>query len=157
MTHARVDDRAGLPKGSTSNHFRTRAALLAGVVEWMVHQETPAVDTALRPRTAAEFVDELCRLFEFMTGPNRTMTAARLVLWLEAGHDAALRQALLRGRAAMADRVVPALARLGARDPQVAADALAACIEGLFMDRIARHLDTDPRPVFEVVVRGALG
>ena len=157
MTHARVDDRAGLPKGSTSNHFRTRAALLGGVVEWMVHQETPAVDTALRPRTAAEFVDELCRLFEFMTGPNRTMTAARLVLWLEAGHDATLRQALLRGRAAMADRVVPALARLGARDPQVAADALAACIEGLFMDRIARHRDTDPRPVFDVVVRGALG
>jgi hypothetical protein len=28
LTHVRVDLRAGLPKGSTSNYFRTRAALL---------------------------------------------------------------------------------------------------------------------------------
>jgi DNA-binding transcriptional regulator YbjK len=156
LTHARVDDRAGLPKGSTSNYFRTRAALLGGVVEWMVRQESPAVATALDATSAADFVDELCRLFEFMTGPNRTMTAARMVLWLEASHDPSLRQSLLRGRTVMAALVVPALARLGARDPQAAASALAACFEGLYMNRIARHADTDPRPVFEVVIRGAL-
>lgn len=28
LTHGRVDARAGLPRGSTSNHFRTRQALL---------------------------------------------------------------------------------------------------------------------------------
>ncbi len=156
LTHARVDDRAGLPKGSTSNYFRTRAALLGGVVEWMVRQETPAVDTALAPESPAAFVDELCGLFEFLTGPNRTTTAARMVLWVEAAHDPDLRRVLLRGRAAMADRVVPALARLGARDPSAASDAIAACFEGLYMNRIARHVDTDPRPVFEIVIRGAL-
>ena len=32
LTHARVDAQAGLPLGSTSNHFRTRAALVAGLV-----------------------------------------------------------------------------------------------------------------------------
>jgi DNA-binding transcriptional regulator YbjK len=26
LTHARVDECAGIPKGSTSNYFRTRAA-----------------------------------------------------------------------------------------------------------------------------------
>ncbi len=157
LTHARVDDRAGLPKGSTSNYFRTRAALLGGVVEWMVRQETPAVDTALAPASPEEFVAELCGLFEFMTGANRTMTAARMVLWAEAGHDPDLRRALLRGRAAMTDRVVPALARLGAADPAAAADAIAACFEGLYTNHIARHVATDPRPVFEIVIRGALG
>ena len=32
LSHARVDERAGLPPGSTSNWFRTRRALLGGVV-----------------------------------------------------------------------------------------------------------------------------
>ncbi|MEV4313716.1 TetR family transcriptional regulator [Actinocrispum sp. NPDC049592] len=157
LTHARIDEQAGLPKGTTSNYFRTRAALLAGVVEWMLEQETPAVSAALhRPSSADEFVDEACRLIDFMTGPNRTVTAARMVLWVEGAHDETLRQALMRGRARMADLVVPALARLGARDPDAAAQALAACFDGLFMNRIARHVETDARPIFETVVRGAL-
>ena len=35
LTHARVDAEAGLPRGSTSNHFRTRASLLAGLAAWI--------------------------------------------------------------------------------------------------------------------------
>lgn len=157
LTHARVDDRSGLPKGSTSNYFRTRAALLEGVVEWMMRQESPVVSAALDPASADELVDEMCRVFEFLMGPSRTMTTARMVLRLEAGHDAALRQALQRGRAAMVDLVLPALARVGAREPRVAADALAACFEGLFVQCVARNETLDPRPVLEVVMRGALG
>lgn len=156
LTHARVDEKAGLPKGSTSNYFRTRAALVGGVTDWMVRQETPVVSTAFHPASAEEFVDQLCRLFEFMTGPNRTMVIARRVLWLEATHDPSLRQMLQRGRAVMAEPVVAAFDRLGAPDPSAAADALAACFEGLLMNRIARDSGADPRPVFEVVVRGAL-
>jgi hypothetical protein len=43
----------------------------------------------------------LTHLFEFTTGVNRTLTTARLVLFMEASHNAALRDALTRGRAAM--------------------------------------------------------
>ena len=39
LTHARVDERAGLPKGSTSNWFRTRDALVAGVITWLAESE----------------------------------------------------------------------------------------------------------------------
>ena len=46
LTHVRVDAAAGLPKGSTSNHFRTRAALIAGVID--------AIATAERDELAAE-------------------------------------------------------------------------------------------------------
>jgi DNA-binding transcriptional regulator YbjK len=56
QTHARVDDRADLPKGSTSNYFRTRAALLDGVVDWMVRKETPEVAAALKPASAEDLV-----------------------------------------------------------------------------------------------------
>ena len=33
LAHTRVDERAGLPKGSTSNYFRTDQALLSGIVD----------------------------------------------------------------------------------------------------------------------------
>jgi DNA-binding transcriptional regulator YbjK len=156
LTHARVDERAGLPKGSTSNYFRTRAALLSGVVDWIVEREMPEVGAAFSPASAADFVDAMCGLFEYTTRTNRTLTTARLVLFMEASHDSALREALSRGRAAMESSVVPALARLGAHDPQAAANAIAACFEGLILHRIARHDDADPRPTFELVMRATL-
>jgi len=154
LTHARVDQRAALPRGSTSNYFRTRAALLQGVVDAMVAQESPAVDFAFAPRTTTELVDELCRLFDLMMGPNRVMTTARMTLLLEAGHDPGLRTTLVGGRRALEALVLPALARLGAPDPHAAFDTLTVCFEGLFMHRIAGHGDPDPRTVFDAVVRG---
>lgn len=156
LTHARVDERAGLPKGSTSNHFRTRAALLSGVVDWIVEREMSEV-SAFSPASATDFVDALCALFEYSTGANRTLTTARLVLFMEASHNSALREAVSRGRAAMESSVVSVLARLGAHDPQVAAAAVMACAEGLILHRIARRHDTDPRPTFDLVVKAALG
>jgi hypothetical protein len=51
---------------------------------------------------------------------------------------------------------VVALARLGARDPQTAAAAMAACFEGLMLHRIARDDQTDPRPIITMVVQAAL-
>jgi AcrR family transcriptional regulator len=156
LTHVRVDERAGLPKGSTSNHFRTRAALLEGVVAWMVERELPEVGTVAAPDTVEELVEALAGLFEFMMGPNRTVTAARMVLLMEAAHDPALREALSRGRAAMEATLLPALARLGAPDPQLATDALAACFEGLFLHDLGRHAQVDARPVLELVVRASL-
>lgn len=156
LTHVRVDERAGLPKGSTSNHFRTRAALLDGVLGWMLDTELPEVGAATAPETVDDLVEALVGLYGFMTGPNRTVTAARMVLFMEAAHDPALRDRLARGRAAMEARLLPALARLGAPDPQLATDALAACFEGLFLHDIGRHAQIDARPVLELVVRAAL-
>ena len=156
LTHARVDERAGLPRGSTSNYFRSRSALLSGVVDDIVERELPSVDGAFSPRTPDELVDALCGLFEHLTTANKTVTTARLVLFMEASHDAALRAALSRGRAAMEAVGVVALARLGAREPHAAGVAVAASFEGLLLHRIALHDPTDPRPVLELVVRAAL-
>ena len=149
--------KAGLPKGSTSNYFRTRQSLLSGVVDGIVEREQPAVGGAFQPESAADLVDGLCGLFEHIAEANRTVTTARLVLFLEASHNVALREALEPGRTAMEGLVVVALARLGAREPRTAALMLAACFEGLLLHRIARHDPTDPRPVLELVVRAALG
>ena len=52
LTHARVDERAGLPKGSTSNYFRSHQALLSGVVDGIVDRELPSVSVAFSPSSA---------------------------------------------------------------------------------------------------------
>ena len=50
LTHARVDERAGLPKGSTSNWFRTRDALVAGVIAWIAESERADFSAGEPPR-----------------------------------------------------------------------------------------------------------
>ncbi|GGF05085.1 TetR/AcrR family transcriptional regulator [Mycetocola zhadangensis] len=156
LTHARVDERALVPKGSASNYFRTRAALLTGVTDWIVEREVPAVSVAFTPRSPAEFVDAMCTLLEVTSVDNRDLTTARLVLFMEASHNPELREALSRGRATLGAAVVSSLAEMGASDPEAAAEAMASCFEGLLLHRIARQVFTDPRPVFEAVVHGAL-
>jgi DNA-binding transcriptional regulator YbjK len=157
LTHVRVDERASLPRGSTSNYFRTRAALLSGVVDRIVERELSEVGTAISAASAASLVDTFCGLLDHVTVRNRTMTAARLVLFMEASHRPALRDAVTRGRTSLESEVVAALARLGAPDPAASATALMACLEGLILHRVVRHDHSDPRPILELVVRGALG
>jgi hypothetical protein len=149
-------DPLGRPARSSSNCFRTRAALIDGVSDWIIDQERRPVSTAFVPRSVDELVDSMCALLEVTTHRNRDVTTARLVLFLEANHDAGLRETLSRGRATLTEGIVSAFADLGARDPRAAAEAVVACFEGLILHRIARHDDTDPRPVFDTVVRGAL-
>ena len=156
LTHVRVDERAGLPKGSTSNYFRTRAALLVGVADWILEQELRSVSAAFSPRSPDELIGAMCTLLEVTTTENRDLTTARLVLFMEASHNAILREALSEGRSSLEAAVVSALAEMGARDPHAATEAIAACFEGLLLHRIARHDNSDPRPIFETVVKGAL-
>ena len=156
LTHGRIDERAGVPKGSTSNYFRTREALLTGVLDSILERELPEVSAAVAPSSAAELIDGLCTLIVQLTTVNRTVTTARYVLFMEASHDARLRNALSRGRAELEPLVVVALASLGARNPQTAATAVAAVCGGLILHRIARHDTTDPRPALELVVQAAL-
>ncbi len=155
LTHARVDERAGLPKGSTSNSFRTRSALLIGVSDEIVRRESTEL-SAWTPRSVDEFVEGCCLLLDQVTVANRTLTSARLALFLEASHEPALAEPLNRGRATLAATVRQVLAGLGAPDPIAGAAALMACFEGLILHRIARGDDGDARAAFEVTLRGAL-
>ena len=158
LTHGRVDARAGLPKGSTSNYFRTRAALFEGVVDTMIASEQPAITPALAARTPDDLIDALTRLFEFLTGPQKVVTTARLALLVEAGHDEALRAALARGRRALEQSVRLAFIALGAPDPELATLGLATTFEGMFLHVIARHAAIDDaRRLIDLTVRAALG
>ncbi|MFE5310966.1 TetR/AcrR family transcriptional regulator [Isoptericola sp. NPDC056573] len=156
LTHGRVDERAGLPRGSTSNYFRTRAALLAGVSDELAARDLAGLSAAPEPRSAADFVDMLCAGFAQATGPDRAATTARLVLFLEASHDPDLRGRVDRGREALLDWGERMVGRLGAADARAAMIAVSGAYEGLLLHAIARHDPTDPRPPLTLVVDAAL-
>ncbi|WP_122261747.1 TetR/AcrR family transcriptional regulator [Ornithinimicrobium cerasi] len=156
LTHRRVDERADLPPGSTSNYFRTRDALLSGVVDAILEREVSGIRETFAPRSAEELLDALVMLLDRTTEDQRTLTSARLVLFMEASHNPALRESLGRGRAAWEATLQKALRELGASETVASTRAVMACAEGLILHRVARHDDSDIRPILELVVRAAL-
>lgn len=156
LTHRRIDELAQVPLGTTSNYFRTRAALLTGVADAILERELQGVGAAFSPTSTEEFLDAMVALMHRTTHDQRTLTTARLVLFLEASHEPALRESLWRGRAALAASMESVLRDLGARDPVSAAGAVMACCEGQILHCIGRHDEADVRPALTLVVRAAL-
>jgi DNA-binding transcriptional regulator YbjK len=156
LTHRRIDEQAELPMGSTSNYFRTRDALFCGVAEAILEREVAGMEATFAPRSTEELLDALVALLDRTTEDQRTLTTARLVLFMEASHDPALRETLGRGRAILEAALRGVLDDLGVSDTVASARAIMACAEGLILHRIARHDDSDIRPVLDLVVRAAL-
>lgn len=157
LTHLKVAERAGLPKGATSNVFRTRDALVIGVCEHMVAREVAPVTEAFAVRNADELADSLHRLYvEITTGRNRTITLARLALFEEAGHNEAIRAALTAGRSTFAQVLLASLAALGAPDPRMAGDLLIVTIQGLFVQHLQLGAAVDPKAIIAAAVRSVL-
>lgn len=158
LTHARVDERAGLPKGSTSNWFRTRDALLAGVVEWIAASERAELVPADEGRieTPQQLATALSTMIELQTGPLAGRTRARYALFLEGAGDAQLLAPLLEQRRLFVEWTTALLERVGARFPAEAARTLMAAAEGVVLHR----LTVDPRaqiaPLIDRAVRGCL-
>lgn len=155
LTHARVDVRAGLPKGSTSNWFRTRAALLAGVIEHLAEEER-AIAPTRDVTTPDDLVELICTLVEVASGPQAARTRVRLALSLEAAHHPDLLVPLQVQRATFVEWTADLLAQVGADHPQDAARALLACGNGLLFHKLTVEPDAEIRPVIERCVRACL-
>ena len=155
LTHARVDGRAGLPPGSTSNWFRTRRALLAGVVDWIAERERADFDPSSIPAIAGVdgLIEGLCAVTELQTGPFATRTRARYALFLELADDPELGEPLRRQRREFerwTERIVMAV---GITDPVPATRALMALGDGLLLHRLTVDPTLDMRPAIERAVR----
>ncbi|MRX44816.1 TetR/AcrR family transcriptional regulator [Agromyces kandeliae] len=154
LSHARVDARAELPNGSTSNWFRTRRALLAGIIDWMAEQERADFSPTLFDEpTPASIIEGLCAVLLAQTGPFAVRTRARFALFLELGADDELLAPLRRQRQEFeqwTDRLVTAA---GIPDPIPAGRALMALGDGLILHRLTIDPGLDVRPVVERAVR----
>lgn len=155
LTHARVDDRAGLPPGSTSNWFRTRRALLGGVVDWIAEQERGDLDLAATPTITEvnELIEGLCAMAELQTGPFAARTRARYALFLELAGDPDLGEPLRRQRREFERWTEQIMMALGIADPVPATRALMALGDGLLLHRLTVDPTLDMRPAIERAVR----
>lgn len=163
LSHARVDAAAGLPRGSTSNYFRSRAALLGGVVEALVAADHAAWERlygAQVPSTVA-LTEALAAYIETATTTDRVHTIARYTLFTEAMVNDQLRAPLQHARNTLEELAVKHLAELGATDPPGAAAVLLPHLDGLILYRLAftgqwATSADDPRPSIGTIVEAVM-
>jgi DNA-binding transcriptional regulator YbjK len=174
LTHRAVDAAAGLPPGSTSYYFRSRAALVTGCVQRLVERDLTedvatvdaAVDAAVQgagPDLPGVLAGALTAVGVRMATAERQRTLARYELSLAAVRDAALRAELVAGGDTIRRRGTALLARAGVTEPETAAEELAALLDGLVYTALVRGpRDADAlaawlRPPLERLVRGLPG
>jgi DNA-binding transcriptional regulator YbjK len=166
LTHRAVDAAVGLPAGSTSYYFRSRAALVAECVRRLLErdldQDVPVAEVAVSGGVDG-LVDALTGIGLRMATTERRRTLARYELSLCGVRDPELRAELVRGGDVIRQRGAALLARAGAADPAAAAAEVAAVLDGLVYTALTRGPD-DPaelaawlRPVLDRLVRGLPG
>ena len=155
LSHARVDEQAGLPPGSTSNWFRTRRALLVGVVDRLAERERADFDPAAMPAVTGldGLIEGLCAMAELQTGRFAARTRARYALFLELTDDPELGEPLRRQRREFERWTEGILIAVGITDPVPATRALMALADGLLLHRLTVDRELDMRPAIERAVR----
>ncbi|HEY0643330.1 MAG TPA: TetR family transcriptional regulator [Nocardioides sp.] len=156
LTHRAVDAAAGLPPGSTSNYFRTREALVLGIVERFVVRER---EMATGPRdevepTADGLATAFGRFVDRALGPDRAVTLARYAILVETAQNPDL---LREGRASGADQVdtwaLDLVTRAGSRDPARDLGVLANYVTGMLLHELALPSpDLDARARIRTVI-----
>ena len=155
LTHARVDAQAGLPPGSTSNWFRTRRALLGGVVDWIAEREADDLDPAAMAALAGPdgLIDGMCAMGELRTGPHSARTRARYALFIELASDPELGERLQRQHRVFQRWTERLVTAAGIADPVPTTRALMALMDGLLLHRLTLDPGLDLRPAVERAVR----
>jgi DNA-binding transcriptional regulator YbjK len=147
LTHRAVDAAAGLPAGSTSNHFRTRDALLNAVMERVAVRERANFEdiaVTLSPTTPPELARAITTYLQDGTGSNRTLTLARYAILLEAAVHPPLRAQLTAGGARVRAWFMNWLRAVGSTDPERDAPIILNYCSGLVLHELA-----NPAPAFD--------
>ncbi|MGW1191570.1 TetR/AcrR family transcriptional regulator [Streptomyces sp. NPDC002559] len=146
LTHRAVDRAAGLPPGTTSAYFRTRRALLTGLVRRLVERDRAelreAGERTPMPRTPGELADGLAAFVaERLTGEGRRRSLARYACAVESVCHPELREILVPRRNAAREIVREFLDARGVADAEGRTLTLLACVDGLVFDRLVNGGD----------------
>lgn len=139
LTHRAVDAAAALPPGSTSNHFRTREALVLGIVERFIVRERamatgPRDDVDPTPDGVAT---ALGRFVERAVGPDRAVTLARYAILVETAQNPSLREGMAVGADVVDTWALDLVTRSGSSDPERDLGILANYVTGLVLHELA--------------------
>ncbi|MFK0215472.1 TetR/AcrR family transcriptional regulator [Streptomyces sp. NPDC090298] len=160
LTHRAVDRRAAMPPGTTSAYYRTRAALLTGLVARLVQldqAELHGAADALPPLHSVEdLVDGMVALTrQRLTGEGRRRSLARHACAIESVRDEELREILVPRENAGREAVRLFLAQHGVADVENRTHTLLTCVDGLVFDRLVNGGEVR-REALEGLVAAAL-
>lgn len=150
LTHRAVDRQAGLPEGSTSNLFRTRAALISAVCLYLTERDLGQLRQAAaglatgRGMTTEQAASDLADIVQHWAGEDALYTCARLELFLAARRDKEVAGNLARARASFRDFVANWLEDL-CPGGGVHVAGLMALVEGLTLSQLL-HPETRLSP-----------
>jgi DNA-binding transcriptional regulator YbjK len=161
LTHRTVDAEAELPQGSASNYFRTREALISGVLDRLVERETelwgrlaPAGGRPMDPQQFATVVGEM--IIE-LAGPGRVITLARYAIFHEAAFNSELQRRIAENRDRLATWGVPLIAALGSPEPARHYRMLLDLVDGLLLNQLASPVPGfDPAETIRAALDGIL-
>ena len=139
LTHRAVDVAAAVPAGSTSNYFRTREALILGIVERFIVREREMVSGPHdRVDPSPEGVaTALGRFVHRAVGPDRAVTLARYAILVETAQHPSLRPGMAPGAAQVDAWALDLITRAGSRDPVRDLGVLANYVTGLVLHELA--------------------
>jgi len=150
LTHRAVDAAAGVPAGATSNCFRTREALILGIVERFIVRERamatgPHDEVDLSPDGVAT---ALGRFVNLAVGPDRAVTLARYAILVETAQNPGLREGMARGADQVDTWALDLITRAGSQHPERDHGVLANYLTGLVLHELAlpsADLDAEAR------------
>jgi DNA-binding transcriptional regulator YbjK len=138
LTHRAVDEAGGLPSGSTSNHFRTRSALLEAAARRHAELDMPPaadLDTiadATAPLTHEQAKALLVAAMDRVLDPAaRPLLSARYELTLESTRRPDLRQVMEESRRRFVGLAEMLLRASGCKTPQAHATQLITVLDGI--------------------------
>ncbi|MFJ3339287.1 TetR/AcrR family transcriptional regulator [Streptomyces sp. NPDC086766] len=160
LTHRAVDRKATMPLGTTSAYFRTRAALLTGLVTRLVQLDQTELQSMAEELPPLRTVEELVNAMALLTrkrliGEGRRRSLARYACAVESVRDPELREILVPRENAGREAVRLFLTAHGGTDVENRTHILLTCIDGLVFDRLVSGGDV-PREALEGLVAAAL-
>jgi DNA-binding transcriptional regulator YbjK len=159
LTHRAVDEAAGLPAGSTSNHFRTREALLEAAARRHAELDLPPgadvetiaeTEVALdRDQARALILGALDRILE---PAERGRLTARYELALESTRRPSLHEVMDDSRQRFAALAELLLRASGCQDPESHAPQLLTLLDGITVDQLQATTPTLDHPGIEALI-----
>ncbi|MFD7974912.1 TetR/AcrR family transcriptional regulator [Streptomyces sp. NPDC059071] len=166
LTHRAVDERAGLPQGSTSNHARTRQALLEAAVRRQVQHEAAVLAPHELPAADAGpdgLADALALALHRYLTDHRALLVSRYELALEATRRPELRSFFDSAGAVFHGPLIAMMRAAGSASPERHALSLIAWSEGLMFSCAAGSFHAavpsraELRTGYDELLRGMLG
>jgi DNA-binding transcriptional regulator YbjK len=144
VTHRAVAERAGLPLASTTYYFESVNQLIEEALKLHVAERVAELSgmAAMALGDAGASAQDIAeRLAEVLAAAPTPILVAQYQMYLEAGRNPALQPAVAEALAAFEGLAAGVLATLGAREPELTAEAFVALLDGFALHRLARPRD----------------